>query len=73
MTRYYGVECKTCQNRIPLAIKKPTLQGNVVTINLVPLTTVDCVVCGNSHMYESSDSIDWEGLDGLLESSVPLE
>jgi hypothetical protein len=66
MTRYFGVNCVTCEKPIPLAICE-TGNCTKVTLYVVPLESLFCRKCGSSHRYASADSMYFDGLDGLLD------
>lgn len=66
MTRYFGVLCKNCNHPIPLAVKRPTVEGRAVNIYTVPLEPLTCSKCKKSFPYEKSDATEFEGEDGLL-------
>jgi hypothetical protein len=70
MTKYFGVECKTCEKFIPLAIYRID-EGSQVTFYPVPLEPVPCPACGKSHRYDRLNSKYIDGPDGLLELFPP--
>ena len=53
MAKYFGVKCKTCGTPIALAVRKPILEGKTININVVPLASIVCPECGDSHEHSS--------------------
>jgi endogenous inhibitor of DNA gyrase (YacG/DUF329 family) len=66
MAKYFGVKCKTCGTPIALAVRKPILEGKTININVVPLASIVCPECGDSHEHSRDDSLYFDGPDGLL-------
>jgi len=64
MTRYVGVECKTCKENIPLA----TMSAGVgeIAFYAIPLEPIQCPHCRASHLYGSEDRVDFDDVDGLV-------
>jgi hypothetical protein len=65
MARYFGVHCASCEKLVPLAVCRVD-QGREITGYMVPLEPVYCRKCGSKHRYASSDSLYFDGPDGLL-------
>jgi hypothetical protein len=64
MARYYGVKCATCGMNIPLFACKPK-EGRDSSIYRVPQESLSCRECGGSHIYDSEDSLFFDGPEGL--------
>ena len=64
MTRYYGVECKTCEAHIALGRCEGS-DGTTIAFYTVPLEPVPCKTCGSSFQYGSDDLFEFEAEDDI--------